>query len=69
MDLEAVRGKVDQLHRALSELRPARRREQLLSSMVVTDRIDRCGTYLHIDPRAEDLLGFPASYYYELYMH
>ncbi len=65
MDLEAVRGKVDQLHRALSELRPARRREQLLSSMVVTDRIDRCGIYLHIDPRAEDILGFPASYYYE----
>jgi len=63
VDRDVIERKLDQLHEGLSALRPASAREKYLSSLLVVDRIDRWGNYLHIDPEAEEVLGFKATYY------
>jgi PAS domain S-box-containing protein len=63
LDRVAVENRLELLHRTLGELRPPRRWEKRLSPIVVADRIDHLGYYLDIDPAAQDLLGYPPSYY------
>lgn len=64
MDRKAIELELEQLHQALSELRPPSASEVRLKSIIVTDRIDCLNRYLHIDPEAEDLLGYTPSQYY-----
>jgi PAS domain-containing protein len=62
---ESLEHKLEELDRSLSELRPPGPADKILCSTVATDRIHHRGEYLYVDPRAEDILGFPLSYYYE----
>ena len=63
LNREAIENQLETLTRSRDELRPPGKLDKRLSSLVVTDRIDRHGNYLHVDPIAEDLLGFPPDYY------
>jgi PAS domain S-box-containing protein len=58
-----IEEQIERLERIRGEMRPAGRGEARLSALRVRDRIDRWGHYLHIDPEAEDILGFPPSHY------
>lgn len=63
VDRRAVEQQIERLERMRGEMRPPGRAEARLAVLRVYDRIDRWGHYLHIDPEAEDILGFPPSYY------
>jgi PAS domain-containing protein len=59
LERNEIESEIERLSRLLGELRPQCRAEARLSSLVVTDRIDRYGRYHHIDPWCEAVLGFP----------
>jgi PAS domain S-box-containing protein len=59
----AIEKQIELLERMRGEIRPPGRSEARLSVLQVRDRIDRWGNYLHIDPEAEDILGYPPAHY------
>jgi PAS domain S-box-containing protein len=63
LERHEIERQIEKLNRMLAQLRPASRAEARRASLVVTDRIDLWGRYHHIDPQAEDILGYPQSHY------
>jgi PAS domain S-box-containing protein len=60
---QEVEWQLERLERMRCEMRPPSRAEARLGRLQVCDRIDRWGNYWHIDPEAEEILGFPSSHY------
>ena len=63
LDRDALERQIEEHSRMLDELRPPGSRDKRLAPIVATDRIDFHGRYIFIDDRAEDLLGYPPTYY------
>ncbi|MEE9217703.1 MAG: PAS domain-containing protein [Acidobacteriota bacterium] len=65
MERAEIEHRIEKLSRDLAELRVEHRSEARLCSLRLRDRIDFLGHYLDIDPRIEEIFGFPQSEYWE----
>jgi PAS domain S-box-containing protein len=63
LERHEIERRIEGMHVRLDELRRPSRSEARLASLAITDRIDRWGRYLYIDPQAEAILGYPQTSY------